>query len=248
MDDIWRNAAKKTRERAQRTTALSPATSTKTTAANTANLVTNSVATTNSTATTDFPRPPEELKLLWQKTAKKAVKKAYQDNLVRNGYPPTTNRAVTDRATRDAIAANTSIKQHDAKLHEMKRAWCREKNTPFPDYIDTTFATVRTRLEARDAKHAQRVTQLTNNQQPEHREVRGTEQEEGIGEKKDRKEQESKKEGKQTTKVSSGNTSTEPSDTDDAPSRRSLSEHAPEPTTNARPPTPYGHAHGPQRP
>jgi hypothetical protein len=87
MDDIWRNAAKKTRECTQRTTAPL-AKSTKTTAAN---LATNSVATTNSTATTNFPCPPEELKLLWQKTAKKAAKKAYQDNLVRNGYPPTTN-------------------------------------------------------------------------------------------------------------------------------------------------------------
>ena len=71
------------------------------------------------------------------------------------------HRAVIDRATRDAIAANTSIEQHDARLREMELTWCRKKPSLFPSHIRTTFATVRSRLEARDAKQAGQVRTAT---------------------------------------------------------------------------------------
>jgi hypothetical protein len=82
------------------------------------------------------------------------------------------------------------------------------------------FAVVRIHLKARDTKHAQQTTHLNNHKQTKNGEVRGLEQEERerIGEKEDRKEQESEKEGKQTTKVSSGNTRIKPNDVNDVPS------------------------------
>jgi len=146
MDDIWRNAARKVHERAQQTTTA------------TAN-ATTATTTDSITATSDFLRPPEKLRQLWQKTAKRAAKKAYQTNFIKTGQSLDTplaevNRAIIDRATKDAITANTSIEQHDARLRELERAWCREKITLFPEHVRDTFAAVRIRLEARDTKHA----------------------------------------------------------------------------------------------
>ena len=59
------------------------------------------------------------------------------------------------------MLANTSIEQHDARLREMEMAWCREKTSPFPDHVRTTFATVRARLEARDAKYIKQANPTT---------------------------------------------------------------------------------------
>jgi hypothetical protein len=126
--------------------------------------------TTASTTAIDseFPCPPKEIEKLWQKNTRKATKTAYQNNYIKNGFPLMADQAVIDRATQDAITANTSVEQHNTKLCRLKQAWCHEKNTLFPDYLDATFTTVRTRLKARDAKHAQRAALLANSQQTEH--------------------------------------------------------------------------------
>jgi hypothetical protein len=76
------------------------------------------------------------------------------------------NQAVIDRATKTAILANMSVEQHDAQLREMEMAWCREKTSPFPDHICTTFATVRARLEARDAKRTKCANPTTTTTEP----------------------------------------------------------------------------------
>jgi hypothetical protein len=85
---------------------------------------------------TDFSYPPEELKKPWRKTAKQAAKKAYQTNFVKTGQSLNTpltkvNRAVIDQTTKDAITANTTIKQHNAKLRKLDILYSR--------YIFTTF-------------------------------------------------------------------------------------------------------------
>ena len=58
---------------------------------------------------TEFPRPPKEIKKLWQKNARKATKMAYQNNVAKNGYPLTANQTVIDRATKTAILTNMSV-------------------------------------------------------------------------------------------------------------------------------------------
>ena len=63
-------------------------------------------------------------------------------------------RTVINRATKDAIMANTSIEELDAKLHGMELKWCRKRPGIFPDHICITFAAVRSCLEACDAKRA----------------------------------------------------------------------------------------------
>ena len=50
--------------------------------------------------------------------------------------------------------ANTSIKELDAKLHEMELKWRCERPGTFPDHIRITFTAIRSRLEAHDAKRA----------------------------------------------------------------------------------------------
>ncbi|KIM75869.1 hypothetical protein PILCRDRAFT_91891 [Piloderma croceum F 1598] len=70
-------------------------------------------------------------------SSRKAAKIAYQNNVVKNGYPLTANQAVIDRATKTAILANTSVEQLDTQLHKMEMAWCRKKTNPFPDHTAT---------------------------------------------------------------------------------------------------------------
>ena len=43
----------------------------------------------------------------------------------------------------------------------MELKWCHERPGIFPDHIHITFATVRSRLEARDAKRASRARTAT---------------------------------------------------------------------------------------
>ena len=62
--------------------------------------------------------------------------------------------SMIDQTTEDAIATNRSIREHDEKLHKMELTWCREKPGLFPTHIRTTFATIGSCLEARDAKQA----------------------------------------------------------------------------------------------
>ena len=151
-----------------------------------------STTTTASTTTinTEFPRLPKEIEKLWQKNTRKAAKTAYQNNYVKNGFPLTADQTVIDRATRDAIAANTSVEQHDVKLRELEQTWCREKTSLFPDHVRSVFAAVRTRLVARDAKRTQRTTTLANKHQTQYRGVGELEQEtRGEEERGEREEQ-----------------------------------------------------------
>ena len=62
MDEIWRNAARKVRERATQAITTSTPNST----------------ITATIATTDFPRPSAELEKLWRKTARLTAKTAWQ--------------------------------------------------------------------------------------------------------------------------------------------------------------------------
>ena len=81
--------------------------------------------------------------------------------------------------------ANTSIKELDAKLHGMELKWCHERPGIFPDHICITFAAVRSRLEARDAKRASRAQTATRYELTD---FEGTM--EGENEKKQREERE----------------------------------------------------------
>ena len=57
--------------------------------------------------------------------------------------------------------ANTSIKELDAKLHGMELKWCHEKPGLFPSHIQTTFAAMRSPLEACDTKCGNQVPTAT---------------------------------------------------------------------------------------
>ena len=59
-----------------------------------------------------------------------------------------TQQTVIDQATKDSIVANRSVREHNAKLHEMELTWCHKK----PGLYPTTFTAIRSCLEAHDAK------------------------------------------------------------------------------------------------
>jgi hypothetical protein len=99
--------------------------------------------------------------------------------------------AIIDRAIKDAIAANTTIEQHDARLLEMRRAWSREKTGLFPEQVSITFEVVRTHLEARDAKRVRVTAPNPSNKVLEHEGVKEIgKKREGEGEEERRGENE----------------------------------------------------------
>ena len=90
-----------------------------------------------------------------------------------------------NQATKNAITTNRSIEEHDANLHEMELKWCHERPGIFPDHIHIMFTTVRSHLEARDAKQASRAWTATRYELAD---FEGTM--EGENEKKQREERE----------------------------------------------------------
>jgi hypothetical protein len=90
-----------------------------------------------STTTSNPMYPTTAIANIWWKTERKAAKTAYQNIVVKNGYPLMANQAVIDQATKTVILMNTSVEQHNAELCEMEMAWCRKKTNPFPDHICT---------------------------------------------------------------------------------------------------------------
>ena len=105
----------------------------------------------------ETPHPSDEIRTLWGKIVKQTAKTTWQhsyghpgQHLLIEGWK--TQCTVINQATKDAIATNRSIEEHDAKLCEMELKWCHERPGIFPDHIRITFATVRSHHEARDAK------------------------------------------------------------------------------------------------
>ena len=105
------------------------------------------------------PCPSAEIGKLWGKVMQQTAKTMWQCNYGQSGQhllleDRQTQCTVINQATKDAIVANTSIRELNAKLHGMELKWCHEKPGLFPSHTQTMFATVRSRLEAHDAKQA----------------------------------------------------------------------------------------------
>jgi hypothetical protein len=87
------------------------------------------------------------------------------------------DQVVIGGATRDVITLNTSVEQHDVKLHKLEQTWCHEKTSLFPDHIRSVFTMVRTCLVARDTRRTQWTTTLANKHQIQYSRVGELEQE-----------------------------------------------------------------------
>ena len=107
-------------------------------------------------------------------------------------------QSMIDWATEDAIAPNRSIREHDEKLHKMELTWCQEKPGLFPTHIRTTFATVRSRLEAHDVRWAGQTQTATEYEMADFEGSREGEDKEGWRE--EREEAGKKREGKEEEK------------------------------------------------
>jgi hypothetical protein len=163
-------------------------------------------AAPTTTTVDDYPRPTKELEKILKKTAIKAARKGYQLNYIKTGQTlepasdiEARHAAIIDRAIKDAIAADTTTEQHDARLLEMRRAWSREKTGLFPEQVSTTFEVVRTHLEARDAKGVRVTAPNPSNKVLEHEGVKemGKKRDEG----KDREETRGEKESVGTIEI-----------------------------------------------
>ena len=177
MDQIWRNAARKTCEHAQQATKAHMS------------ITAPTAPTANSTITLNFPHLPAELKERWKLKANRAMRMALQNHFYKTGklmsIPIGSSHTVINQATQDMITTNTSIEQHDLKLCDVELAWCRKKSSLFPDHIRTTFASIRSHLKAHDVKRASRVRTATRYELADFEGTR-----EGENEKKQREERE----------------------------------------------------------
>ena len=120
---------------------------------------TNYYETSTTTTNHETPHPSDEIQKIWGKIMKQTAKTTWQHSYGHPGQHLSiedwkAQRTVINRAMKAAIATNRSIKEHDAKLREMELKWCCERPGTFPDHIRITFTTVRSRLEAHDAKRA----------------------------------------------------------------------------------------------
>ena len=110
MDQIWQNAARKTRERTKRATTKPPTAATTTTSHGT-------------------PTPSAEITELRGLVARQTAKIAWQHDYGQSGQHHVfedwrMKQSMIERATEDAIAANRSVREHDEKLHKMELRWC----------------------------------------------------------------------------------------------------------------------------
>ena len=116
MDQIWQNAARKTRERAKRATTKPPTATMKPPTA-----ITKPPTATTTTTSHGTPTPSAKITELRGLVAWQTAKTAWQRDYGQSGQHHVfedwrTKQSVIERATEDAIAANRSIREHDKKL------------------------------------------------------------------------------------------------------------------------------------